>query len=90
MAAVGGPIHWVQQLRKIGNKDIKRQNLGVLFAFWWQIWKEMNRRIFNNKVQSVPQLANLIKDEIGLFSLAMTTSSLDQGMVSSVMVGYPF
>jgi hypothetical protein len=36
----------------------------VLFTFWWMLWKERNNRIFENKENSAPQLAQLIIDEI--------------------------
>jgi hypothetical protein len=28
----------------------KREKLGVLFTFWWMVWKERNRRIFDGRI----------------------------------------
>jgi hypothetical protein len=44
--------------------------LGVLFSFWWHLWKERNRQIFENKECSVPQLASMFREEIYLLRLA--------------------
>ena len=37
---------------------------GVVIYTFWNIWKERNRRIFDNKIQTVPQVASKIKDDI--------------------------
>jgi hypothetical protein len=34
----------------------------VIYAFW-NIWKERNRRIFNNTAETVPQVAARIKED---------------------------
>jgi hypothetical protein len=47
-------------------KKEKRKHLGMLFTFWWCIWKEHNKRIFKNKECSSHELARLVQDEIGL------------------------
>jgi hypothetical protein len=56
MISNGGPIEWVRYLNKIGTKEEKKQRLGILFSFWWRIWKERNKRIFEGIEQSVPRL----------------------------------
>jgi hypothetical protein len=60
----GGPVGWVSLLSSIGNKTQKRANLGLLFTFWWNVWKERNRRIFYHKARSVPQLFDWILEEL--------------------------
>ena len=35
----------------------------VIYTFW-NIWKERNRRIFDNKIETVPQVAARIKEDI--------------------------
>jgi hypothetical protein len=35
----------------------------VIYTFW-NLWKERNRRIFNNNYESVMQVAARIKDDI--------------------------
>jgi hypothetical protein len=42
----------------------KRQQLaiaGVIFFCWWEIWKERNRRIFNQEERSFLHVTDLIK-----------------------------
>jgi hypothetical protein len=51
MISNGGPIEWVRYLNKIGTKEEKKQRLGILFSFWWRIWKERTKgflRALNN------------------------------------------
>jgi hypothetical protein len=46
MIAQGGPQQWLQFIRRTGSSKEKRIKLGIVLTFWWQIWKERNRRIF--------------------------------------------
>jgi hypothetical protein len=45
--------------------------MGILITFWWHLWKERNRRIFDRKEQSVPHLAFYIHDELRLLHNAI-------------------
>jgi hypothetical protein len=42
----------------------------MLVSFWWHLWKERNRMIFNSQEQYVPRLADAIQGEIGMFHRA--------------------
>jgi hypothetical protein len=46
MGHLEGPLEWVRELLRVGSKSLKRTNLGILFTFWWLIWKERSRRVF--------------------------------------------
>jgi hypothetical protein len=46
MTSRGNPVEWVRFLSSQGDKQHKRKQLGILSTFWWNIWKERNRRIF--------------------------------------------
>jgi hypothetical protein len=63
----------VQKLLSAGTPKIKRKKHRLLFFFWWQVWKERNRRIFDARELSVPQLSWLLKDQIHMFNLSHHT-----------------
>jgi hypothetical protein len=46
--------------RRIKEKQ-QRQNVGIMFLFWWQVWKERNRQVFENNESSFLQVAELVK-----------------------------
>jgi hypothetical protein len=50
--------------------------MGILFFFWWSLWKEMNRRIFDNLEASIPHLTTLLKEEISWYARAQSTRGL--------------
>jgi hypothetical protein len=64
MSHTGGPVQWVKYLLLYGSKKEKKKKLGILFTFWWLIWRERNNRIFEDKHRSVPQLIKLIQDSL--------------------------
>jgi hypothetical protein len=49
MAQADGPCQWVRRLLQGGSTKEKKRRLGILFTFWWAIWKERNRRVFESK-----------------------------------------
>jgi hypothetical protein len=36
-------------LLKSSSEKVKKMKLGILLTFWWLIWKEKNKRIFEKK-----------------------------------------
>jgi hypothetical protein len=75
MAQEGGPLQWVRNLLVSGSSKEKKRKLGILFTCWWQIQKERNRRIFEEKELSVPRVAAQIHDHLQLLSQALQHSS---------------
>jgi len=43
---------------------------GLMMYFWWNIWKERNRRIFQQESKEVVDVAYLIKEDIHLHQAA--------------------
>jgi len=54
---------WEEVARKVPRSERRRLNGAVIYTFW-NIWKERNRRIFDNKIETVPQVAARIKEDI--------------------------
>jgi hypothetical protein len=59
---------WVHFLTAPGSLSDKKRKLGFLFTFWCQVWKERNRRIFQDKEASIPQVASLLKEQLFLYN----------------------
>lgn len=59
--------------RKCRAKFYKRQRKmidGIMIYFWWNIWKERNRRTFQQKSLQANQVALLCKDDIQRYQFA--------------------
>jgi hypothetical protein len=61
---------WAYLLLSSGCKKEKRTKLGLLFTFWWQLWKERNRRVFQGVELSSFRVAALFKEQTLALSLA--------------------
>jgi hypothetical protein len=57
-------------ISRAGSKLEQQVNVGVVFFFWWFVWKECNQRIFEHRENSAPQVANLIKDALAAYRRA--------------------
>ena len=60
--------YWRKCRAKI-DKDRRKTFDGIMVYFWWNVWKERNRRIFQNKSLQPRQVALLCKEEIEQYQL---------------------
>jgi hypothetical protein len=67
MRTQGGPVQWVQFLLKSGPAAQKKQGIRVLFTFWWYIWKERNKKVFDQLESSAHATASLVQEAVLLF-----------------------
>jgi hypothetical protein len=56
------PMDWTKAISCTGSKMERRKNLGILGMFWWTVWKERNRRIFDHKERPPSVIAELTVD----------------------------
>ena len=56
-------MSWWDKAVTVPLRERRHFNGMVLYTFW-NLWKERNRRIFNNNSESVMQVAARIKDDI--------------------------
>ena len=60
------PIHirawWEEAIKKVPKSERRRLNGVVIYTFW-NIWKERNRRILNNAIETAPEVAARIKED---------------------------
>jgi hypothetical protein len=74
--ATNGSLHnyWRRCLKKI-EKNQRKVFDDVMIYFWWNIWKERNRRTFQNTVLQPRQVALLCKEEIEQNQLATRSNA---------------
>ena len=61
--------YWRKCRMKI-DKDQRKAFDGIMIYFWWNLWKETNRRTFQNKLLQPSQVALLCKEDIEQYQLA--------------------
>jgi hypothetical protein len=64
MSLRGDLASWMEYLLRTGSKKEQRKMVGILFIFWWNIWKERNNQIFRNASRSPTMLFNIIREDI--------------------------
>jgi ABC-type histidine transport system ATPase subunit len=65
---------WDKAAQKVA-KPMKRQFNGLVIYTIWNIWKERNRRIFNNTLESPMQVASKVREDI----MQRKRASLERG-----------
>jgi hypothetical protein len=74
-----GSLHkyWWKCRRKFEKRQRRRVD-GILIYFWWNLWKEMNRRTFQQKSLTPRQVAILCKEEIDQYTMAMVPRQVSE------------
>jgi uncharacterized phage-like protein YoqJ len=54
-----------------------------MICFWWNIWKERNRRTFNQEIKTVDEVAYMIREEVQQFKIATQQQQQQQQNVAS-------
>jgi hypothetical protein len=62
---------WWKKCRLKIDKHSRPSFDGLIIYFWWNIWKERNRRTFNHESKSVEEVAFLIKEDAQQYDIAM-------------------
>jgi hypothetical protein len=57
---------------KLLKKKEKPRFDGIMLYFWWNIWKERNRRTFQHSSMEVEEVASVITNNINLYQNART------------------
>jgi hypothetical protein len=65
MAQSSSIYTWWNKCRAKVDKCSRREFDGLIILFWWEIWKERNRRTFQSLEKSECVIAGLIKDVFG-------------------------
>jgi hypothetical protein len=58
----GSLYTWWKRLRNRCSKDTRKFFDGLMIYFWWHIWLERNRRVFQGQQRDIEQVAFSIKE----------------------------
>jgi hypothetical protein len=67
---------WWKRMRRSFDKKQKPTFDGLMLYFWWNIWKERNRRIFQHNSLQVAEVASLITNDFKSYQDARRTTTL--------------
>jgi hypothetical protein len=77
---------WWKQLRRNFDKKQKPAFDGLILYFWWNIWKERNKRIFQHTSLEVAQVALLIANDTETYQ-EVTTPAIPRQQIASSASG---
>ncbi|KAJ1260431.1 hypothetical protein BS78_10G231700 [Paspalum vaginatum] len=62
----GSVYGWWKRLRRMVTTQERRLFDGLVIYFWWELWKERNRRSFQNVERSVLAVTSFVKEDLNL------------------------
>ena len=71
--SVSSIYRWWKKCRALMVKESKSFFDELIIYFWWNIWKECNRRTFRQEQKTVTEITYLIKEDIQHFQQAVGT-----------------
>ena len=69
--SVSSIYRWWKKCQAMIVKESKSVFDGLIIYFWWNIWKERNRRTFRQKQKTVTEITYLIKEDVQQFQQAV-------------------
>lgn len=70
----GSVYAWWKRMRKKVAAQVCRVLDGIVIYFWWELWKERNRRSFQNVEKFVLVVASFIREDLNLCCAAFAPS----------------
>ena len=64
---------WWEATAKTVHKNQHRDFNGMVIYIMWNLWKERNQRIFENKFQSAQQVAERVKEDLVQYNRAFSS-----------------
>jgi len=66
---------WWETTAKMVHKNQRRDFNGLVIYIMWNLWKKRNRRIFENKLLSMQQVAERIKENLVQYRAAFSNAA---------------
>ena len=66
---------WWETTAKMVHKNQHRDFIGLMIYIMWNLWKERNQRIFENKLHSMQQVAERIKEDLMQYRTAFSNAA---------------
>jgi len=61
---------WLNKVATIATRREGKRLCGILLFFWWGIWKERNRRLFQHSSMQAIDVVKTIREDLSLFEAA--------------------
>ncbi|KAG8062490.1 hypothetical protein GUJ93_ZPchr0003g17030 [Zizania palustris] len=62
------PQDWWQKACTTVTRNQRKNFSGLLMYLWWNVWKERNRRVFQNSFQSISFVSSLVISDFTSFA----------------------